>query len=249
MQIADTVYFYTPGTCALGGIAVLDWVGEPYTLCRVDREERQSDAYKRINAHGKVPAMRVGAGARVITENGAILPHLADRARARSQTASQALAPEHGTAERDAFNEWLAYLGTGFHASFYPWFGPAKFAKDESAHETVKAAAKEQIANAYAYVDRKLGKSEWLMGGTRTVLDPYFYGMARWGKKILGDLESKYPNVARHHAAMEKEPALAFALAVEKDPETAKAPSGKLVSHAKLADVMQRIDLAREAGA
>ena len=50
--------------------------GEPYELCRVEREVRGSDAFKNINPRGQVPALRVGD--RTLVEADAILVHLAE---------------------------------------------------------------------------------------------------------------------------------------------------------------------------
>jgi glutathione S-transferase len=38
------VLYYTPGTCALACTVALEWLGQPYILCRVEREERASEA-------------------------------------------------------------------------------------------------------------------------------------------------------------------------------------------------------------
>lgn len=209
------VYFYSPGACSLGGQVVLEWLQQPYFLCRVEREVRTSPAYLKINPRHKVPALKVGE--QVIVENAAILTYLAERRPELN------LLPAAGSMARIACLEWQSYLASGFHAAFSPYFAPGRYIADPAQHDAVKQQAIAQLRDQYAFVDQALDGKDYLLGTHKTVLDPYFYGLARWGKKLF-DIPADYPNVARHMARMEADPAVQFAIATEKG-QAAASPS------------------------
>lgn len=216
------ILFFSPGSCSLTGIVVLDWIGRPFALCRVDRATRGTPAFKRINPQGKVPALRTNG--RNLAELHAILMHLG--------VGRDDLIGREGTAERDDVNFWLSYFGSGFHVAFYPWFGPRRFVRDEALEPAVKEAAVDRIHDAYAFVEAALETGPYMLGERKTVLDPYLYAMARWGRSIF-DVPSLYPRIGAHLALMEEEPSVRFALAVERC-EEATAPIGEYVGEVSL---------------
>jgi glutathione S-transferase len=57
--------------------------------------------------------------------------------------------------------------------------------------------------------------------------------MARWGKRIF-DLPSEFPAVHAHLARVEQDPAVQFAIAIEKQLE-ASSPTGAFAGHVPLA--------------
>lgn len=212
-----TIYFYSPGACSLGGQIVLEWIGQPYWLCRVEREVRAGEKYKRINPQAKVPAIKKGE--QVIVENAAILTHLARHA------PQLKLMPETNKPQYDELNEWLSYLSSGFHVAFYPYFMPGRYIEDVASHPAVKEMALQQIRKQMQFVDQHLQNQQYFLGEQKTILDPYFYAMSRWGKMLLKDIANEFPNIARHQAIVEADPATQFALSTERG-ETAKSPSG-----------------------
>lgn len=220
----DILYFYSPGACSLSGQVVLEWLGEPYQLCRVDPAVRAGETFRRVNPQGKVPALRTGS--RFVAENSAVLLHLAER------QPDKGLVPPIGSADRDSLHQWLSYLGSGFHVAFYPYFVAFRYVKDEASYPSVKEAAVEQIKKQFAFVNDNLEGHEYLLNGTRSILDPYLYAMSRWGKRLF-DVASEFPNVARHQEMMEKEPAVQFALSTEKG-EATTSPSGAFQGHVNL---------------
>jgi glutathione S-transferase len=213
----ETIYFYGPGTCSLTGLVALEWLGDEYRVVRVEREMRSSPEYKRVNPWAKVPAMRVDGV--FLAENAAILAHLAAR------PGGEGLLPPPGTPERDRANQWLSYIGSGFHAAFGPFFTPSRYVKDEALYPAIKESAVEQIRTHYAYVDGRLGGQRYLLGENRSALDGYFYALSRWGKKLF-DLPNEFPNVARHQVTMEADPAVVHGLALEKDGASVPARGG-----------------------
>jgi glutathione S-transferase len=220
----ETLYFYSVGSCSLGGMIVLEWLGQPYRLCRVDRTLRRTPAYLKINPLGKVPAMRVGDEA--LTENAAILTHLAER--------RPGLLPPHGTTARDRANVWLSYLGTTFHTRYYPIVAPQLFSPYESMHPALRETARDRLRQELAHVNRAIGERGFVVGGTMTVCDPYLFGMARWMKFV--DMPREYPHIAAWQARMERDEGVRAALAIEQDASPGGA-RGALLGHVDLASV------------
>lgn len=225
----ETVYFYSPGSCSLAGIVALEWLAVPYKLCRAEGDARESAAFRKVNPQGKVPALLVDG--RPLAEMSAILMHLAAR-----RPEKGLLAPP-GTPRYDEENFWFSYLGSGFHAAFYPWFRPQRYFADGTRLEDVKAAAKEQIRGQYALVEKALaeapGGGPYLFGATSSIFDVYLYAMSRWGRRIF-DLKAEFPRVSAHQGVVEGDPAVAFALAIEKADAGARSPSGVYQGHTSL---------------
>lgn len=69
---------HTPNTCSLGIVVLLEEIGRPYEIAKVDFAARKQygDAYKALNPKSKVPALELDDGA-VLTEWTAIAYHLA----------------------------------------------------------------------------------------------------------------------------------------------------------------------------
>jgi len=210
-KIPDTILFSTPGTCALSCVVALEWAGEPYRLCRLSREERGSEAYQRVNPRGQVPAMSLGAGGarRILVEANAVLANIAARERGRE------LLPPHGTPERDLANQWLAYLASGFHASFWPYFRPERYTTEEAHQASAKAAGVLLIRRELAHIENTLGDAPFVLGEKRSLLDGYLYAMARWSAKIV-DLPGEFPRVAAFQQRLAADPAVAFGVAMER---------------------------------
>ena len=72
--------FYAPGACSMAAHIVLEESGEKYEPRRVDfsKAEQRSEAYLKINPHGRVPALLLDDG-EPLAENTAILPYLGKR--------------------------------------------------------------------------------------------------------------------------------------------------------------------------
>ncbi len=204
------VLYYTPGTCALACMVALEWLGHPYALCRVEREARASDAFRRINPRSQVPAME--AEGSILVEANAILAHIADRDLSRS------LLPTSGT-ERALANQLLSYFASGFHAVFWPYFRPDRYTTEPSHEPSVKAAAEAAVRRELGVMNEHLAGRTYVLGERRTLLDPYLHAMDRWANPFV-DMRRDYPHVFEHQKTMAAEPAVRFATALERSANT-----------------------------
>ena len=112
----EPVLFYgVPGGCSLASIIALEWLGQPYKLCRIEMlEQPWPAAFSRFNPRMKTPALRLGGGGASLTESAAILQHIGARG------VKQGLGFRQGTLESDRLTEMLSYLTTDFFAAFAP---------------------------------------------------------------------------------------------------------------------------------
>jgi glutathione S-transferase len=215
MPDANHILFFSPGACSFGAIVTLEWLGQPYQLCKVERAERQTPAYKKINDQAQVPALKTGG--RILTENTAILQHLAGHDLAKGLSFRQ------GTPEFDTMNMALSYYGSNFHVAFHPFFAPQRFHDDEKTQAQIKEKAISNIRGKYEFVEKCFAGRERHFEKP-TIADAYAYGMLRWGAKLF-DIPKEFPNTARFMAAQERDQAFKFALAAEAG-EVAKSPNG-----------------------
>ncbi len=206
MQTSTPLLYYTPGTCALAGIVTLCWINKPFQLCHVSREQRLGPVYKTINPHGKVPALQVDD--RIITEVSAILLHLTQH------NPDAGLSPAPGTPAHDDLQQWYSYLGSGFHAAFYPYFKPHNYVDDEALYPRIRDAAKDQIRQALAFVDAHLHQQRFLLGEQKSSLDGYLFAMARWSETLF-DYSEQFPNLRRMMDELLQDDGLRLAMALE----------------------------------
>jgi glutathione S-transferase len=66
-----------PGSCALGANIALEWIGQPYELQLVQKDDLASPAIRALNPNGQVPILVDDGWA--LNENAAILNYLADK--------------------------------------------------------------------------------------------------------------------------------------------------------------------------
>lgn len=201
------ILFYTPGTCALAELALLQWTGEPHRLCRVSRDERQGEIYRRcVNGMGQVPALLVDG--RVLTENLSLLLLLADRRPERG------LVPLPHTNERYDVYRWLAWLDSAFHVAHKPMFNPQRYVPDEALFDRVRAHAMTPIRAMLTILDRQLRSGPFMLGARRSLLDPYTFAMARWCETRI-DYGVEFPAVRRFLDTMRADSGVRRALAIE----------------------------------
>jgi len=171
--------YYTPGSCALADHIVLEWIGKPYDVQRVSREERGEPAFLKINPAGAVPVLEDGGW--LLTQNAAILNYLAD------------LAPEakllgDGTPKgRAEVNRWLGIVNSDVHPAFKPLFGGSAYLEDPAIIEKTQVNARKMLRTLFERLDAQLAGKDYLVGA-RSIADPYLFVTLRWAKANNVDL-------------------------------------------------------------
>lgn len=198
-----------PQGCSFGSIVALEWLNQPYRLCRINMpEDMQSDLYAAINPVRETPALLLENGS-VLTESAAILQNIAARG------ISQGLGFEQGTPAFDRLNQRLAFLNTTFFSSFAPLWRAYEMEENPPVQNMLRELGRSLVAKAHSQLDSMLADQEWLVGEHRTVVDAYFVGLARWANYHHAIKQSDYPNVHRLFEKLEADPAVVFAHAIE----------------------------------
>ena len=216
------IIYILPGTCSLSPMIACEWGELPYTVCKLERGQQKSDAYKQINPDGQVPAIQLDDG-RVLLQNVALALHIADR------SPDAKLGAPLNSAERDRLYFLLAYLGGEFHKSFLPVFAGDKFIDDsklegidkDKMKSILRSAATEQIKSKYQRIAREI-RGPYLMGEHPCVADAYLFAMARWAPSAeLFRVEDVAPEVAELQARLGEDEGVKRALAAEQGDEEA----------------------------
>ena len=176
--------YYKPGACSLASHIVLEELGEPFDLDRVDTAAGTTETgadFAAINPKGYVPALRLDDG-QVLTEGAAILQFLADR------RPGVGLAPAAGTLPRARLQEHLNYVASELHKAFGPFFSP-------NATEADKAAAEAAVAARFDRLEAVLADGRpYLLGDSFSVADAYLFVVSSWAGPSGIDLD-RWPNL------------------------------------------------------
>jgi len=192
--------YYSPGTCALASHIALEEAKLPYTAVKVDlATKRTADGgdYLAVNEKGYVPTLVLDDGG-ILTENAIVLQYIAD------QNPGTDLAPAHGTFERYRLGEWLNYLASEIHKGFGPLWNA------QSPQET-KDTAKRNLAKRFAYIEKRLASTPFLMGDTFTIADAYLFAMLNWPEHLGVDI-SPFPKLRDFRARVKSRPAVQKAM-------------------------------------
>lgn len=228
----EPVLFYgVPHGCSFGSIVALEWLGQPYRLCRIDMINKDA-RYARFTPLEETPALLLENG-ETLTESLAILLHIAARGPERRLGVT-------GGPAGDRLNQMLAYLHTSMHGAFAPAWAAYKLEDNDPLSARLREMARESAAECYAYLQSILAKRDWLLGESRSIADAYLAGIARWGEDLnLFDLQKDYPALYSYLQKLKADPAVAFAHAIE-DGKPAQT-SGQFLGHVAIGELLSAV--------
>ncbi|UBM23655.1 glutathione transferase GstA [Pseudomonas sp. p1(2021b)] len=195
--------FYSPGACSLSPHIVLNELGLPYSVEKVDlKRHTTADGadYYTINAKGYVPALQLDNG-EVLTEGPAIVQYLAD------QKPQANLLPPAGSLERARVQEWLNFIGTEVHKTLAALFNPS--ITPEARNKTIDTFGKR-----LGFVEQALQGRDYLTGQTFSVADAYLFTIVNWAPMLGIDL-SPWPTVVQFQKRVANRPAVQKTLQAE----------------------------------
>ncbi|NKB22605.1 MAG: hypothetical protein GKS01_19125 [Alphaproteobacteria bacterium] len=179
--------YFCPGTCSMAAHILLEECGAEYETIAIalGKGEQRGEAYRKINPHGKVPALDVGG--EIITQNVAILPYICrafpDANMAPADSAELARCVETAG--------WLtSVVHPAFALALHPERPGGETSLGDDAEKAIEDAARATYWAAMEEIDRRLSDQQWMMGDQYTFLDGYalvFYG---WGKRINMPMEN-----------------------------------------------------------
>lgn len=211
--------YFAPLACSAATRIALYEAGASAQFTYVDihsdpRSRRLADGsdFHAINPMGQVPVLRTDAG-EILTENPVILQYVADAYPAAR------LAPPPGIG-RYRLQEWLNFIATELHkATYIPLLG-------RNNPEEVKAFAREKLPLRLSHVQKQLEGRSFLLGEF-TVADAYLVTVLNWSPYAGIDL-SEWPGISAYFQSLQRRPAVARALAEERDAYAAEIASRRV---------------------
>jgi glutathione S-transferase len=197
--------YYSPGSCSLVVHVLLEELGVPFEVKRVDlaAKEHLGDEYRKLNAKGKVPALATPDG--VLTECVAILQYLCDKHDPQGKWLARP-----GTWQRAKTLEQIATLATEVHPLFNRFFHQDDFSDAKDVQDAVKSRGTEKLLAYFRDQDAALTGPNW-SGDAMTVADLYFMVIARWGR-WLEPSANRMKNIEPWFAGMTARPAVKRAM-------------------------------------
>ena len=225
------VYGFPLGS-SMGLVASLEWLGQPYRLCRVDMlSEMREPSYARLNARHETPALITHEG--VITETMAIAAWLEARDDGRR------ISFDPRSPQADRMHQLMAFLNTGFTGAFSPlWRALEISPPDPQFQEALHRCGRDAVIERHDKLEAMLGDGPFLVGDRPTLADGVLIGVSRWLEFHKVADVGRWPKLAALRACIEADPAIAYAVSVE-DGER-PAGSGACVGHVPLAEVIER---------
>lgn len=194
--------YYTPGACSMAVHIALHEANAQFKAEKVDLKSKKTESGKdfgAINEKSSVPYLELDNN-EGISEVAVILQYIAD------QHPSTNLAPKYGSMERIHLNEWLNFIASELHKSFFPFF------KDIG--EQAKEAFTQKLKDKFAFIDKKLQGKDYVTGSQFTIADAYLFVMLSWAEKMQVDT-SALNNLASYKKRLHARPAIQKTLAEE----------------------------------
>lgn len=192
---------YWPDSASLIIRLILDELGLPYTLHKIDRAAGalNSPDYRAMNPLGQIPALETPDGP--IFETAAILLYLTEK---------HGLAPAPGTPDRAAFLKWLFFTSSNLHPVTLQLYYPERTAGPDNSAAVV-AHATARLTDLLAVLET--AGPRVLSATTPTALGYYLAVLMRW---IAKDIPSRtYPNLHAMLTFLESRPAAIAAAQAE----------------------------------
>lgn len=211
------LFYGVPSGCSFGSIVALEWLGQPYRLCRIEMPaDVTTEAYKRINPVAETPALLTADG-RALSESAAILHHIG------ALGLDRGLAFPQGSPGFDRLNQVLGFLNTTFFSAFGSLWHVLEHGSEGEEKRVLTDYGRTRVTRAHALLEDVLGDRPWLAGEQRTIADAYFAGIARWTAYHDVGERTDYPRLQRLFEKLEADPAVAFAHAIEEGREARSA--------------------------
>lgn len=195
--------YYSPGACSLAPHIVLNELGQPYDLERVDLRAKKTETgadFTAINPKGQVPTLELAKG-EVLTEVATILQYLSDKAK------DSGLLPAFGTMDRYRAMESLNFIASELHKGIGGLFNPAM-------PEDGKKAIIARVERSLGWLDKQLATRPYLLGDSYSVADAYAFTVLGWTKHVNVDL-SPYAHIVAYMDRVGQRPAVQAALKKE----------------------------------
>lgn len=178
--------YFSPSSAAMAPHILLQELGVPFEKILTDTSTgaHRSEAYRRINPNGLIPALVDGD--LVLYEAAAICLHLCDT------HPKSGLAPAVGTAERAHFYKWLIWLTNTLQSTLIVYFYTERWMDEGNAAGVaeLKAHAEARIGPMLDQLDAEIARQQaihsqpWLLGEHYSAVDIYAMMLCRWTRNF-----------------------------------------------------------------
>jgi len=183
--------FWSPGAANFAPHAMLEEIGAPFELIRVDMKAggHKTPEYLKLNPHGRVPTLIVDGAP--MFEAAAICMLLAER------HPEARLAPAPGTRARVLYLQWLTYLTNTLQERFMQYFHPEAHVDDPACEAALEAGAEKRIGAMFDRIDAALAaEGPYLAGAEFSAADLFLAMLVRYSRGLANPAWTR-PHVKR----------------------------------------------------
>ena len=197
--------YFAPRTRAVRVLWLLEELGLPYELVRVDFQPPARNFFLQQTPSGKIPTLEDGDV--VMFESGAIIEYLLE------QYGAGRLAPAPGSRDRAAFLQWLHFAeSTAFPPlGILVWL--TRYRADAAGHASLIDDTRRRAAAGLDVLERQLAQTPYLVGDGFTAAD-IMMGFTLVAARFLGPLDDRYPALNAYLARLQERPAFQKAISV-----------------------------------
>lgn len=197
--------YYAPRTRSVRIVWLLEELGLPYALERVEFQAPARDFFVQKTPLGKLPTIEDGDV--VMGESGAIVEYVLER------YGKGRLAPPVGSPLRPRFLQWLHFA----ESTAFPPLGIVVwltlYRPDAAEHPTLIADARARAAAGFEQLERELRGKQYLLGDTFSAAD-IMMGFTLIAGRMLGVIDDRYPVINGYLERLQGRPALQRTLAI-----------------------------------
>ncbi len=197
--------YYAPRTRAVRPRWMLEEIGVPYELVRLDlsKGEHKTPQYLKVHPHGAVPAFSDGEV--TIIESAAICAYLADK------FPEKRLAPPPGSSARGAYYQWLVYAMATAEPPVVKIFLNTIMLPEAKRSAAAAEEGRAQWADVARVIERGLDGKTFLLGDELTAADVVIGSLVGWVSG-MGLLEG-FAGLQKYTARLSSRPAYQRAIA------------------------------------
>jgi glutathione S-transferase len=196
--------YYAPRTRSVRVLWLLEELGIPYELERVEFIPTAKNFFVQSTPLGKLPTIEDGEV--VMCESGAIVEYILER------YGKGRLAPAPGSPERGAFLQWLHFSeSTAFPPlGIIVWL--TSYRDDADRNAGILEDARVRAGMALDFIQRGLGEKEFLLGSEFSAAD-IMMGFTLVAARVLGVLDERHQALNEYLGRLQSRPAFQKAAA------------------------------------
>ena len=197
--------YFAPRTRAVRILWLLEELGLPYALERVDFLPPAKNFFAQRTPLGKLPTLEDGDV--IMCESGAIVEYILER------YGKGRLAPPVGTRERAQFLQWLHFAeSTAFPPlGILVWL--TLYRSDAEHQSALIQDARARAAMGLDFLAREMGRNTYLIGDDFSAAD-IMMGFTLVAARLLGILDDRFPTLQQYLGRLQARPAFQKAAAV-----------------------------------